>query len=131
MIYADQAATTRMSETAAQAMLSVLRENYGNPSSLHSMGQKAKETLEEARRTVAEAIGADPGEILFTSGGSEADNQAILSAAELGRQKGKMHIRKNTAKQMEYLADNFLNESFPVRISVTIYNCFFCHHNIF
>ena len=92
LIYADQAATTRMSETAAQAMLSVLRENYGNPSSLHSMGQKAKETLEEARRTVAEAIGADPGEILFTSGGSEADNQAILSAAELGRAKGKTHI---------------------------------------
>ena len=92
LIYADQAATTRMSETAAQAMLSVLRENYGNPSSLHSMGQKAKETLEEARRTVAEAIGADPGEILFTSGGSEPDNQAILSAAELGRAKGKTHI---------------------------------------
>ena len=92
LIYADQAATTRMSETAAQVMLSVLRENYGNPSSLHSMGQKAKETLEEARRTVAEAIGADPGEILFTSGGSEADNQAILSAAELGCAKGKTHI---------------------------------------
>ena len=92
MIYADNAATTKMSETAVQAMLSVIREDYGNPSSLYSIGQKAKETLEEARKTVAEAIGAKPQEILFTSGGSEADNQAIRSAAELGRKNGKMHI---------------------------------------
>ncbi len=92
MIYADNAATTKMSETAVQAMLSVIREDYGNPSSLYSIGQKAKETLEEARKTVAEAIGAKPQEILFTSGGSEADNQAIRSAAELGRKKGKTHI---------------------------------------
>ena len=92
MIYADNAATTKMSETAVQAMLSVIREDYGNPSSLYSIGQKAKETLEEARKTVAEAIGAKPQEILFTSGGSEADNQAIRSAAELGRKNGKTHI---------------------------------------
>ena len=92
MIYADNAATTKMSEAALNTMVSVIRENYGNPSSLYSVGQKAKETLEEARRTVAETIGADPREILFTSGGSEADNQAIRSAALLGRRNGKTHI---------------------------------------
>ena len=92
MIYADNAATTKMSETAVRAMMSVIREDYGNPSSLYSIGQKAKETLEEARKTVAEVIGAKPQEILFTSGGSEADNQAIRSVAELGRKNGKMHI---------------------------------------
>lgn len=92
MIYADYAATTKMSEAAAQTMLSVIRENYGNPSSLYSLGQRAKETLEEARQAVAGVIGAEPGEILFTSGGSEADNQAIRSAAALGQKKGKKHI---------------------------------------
>ncbi len=92
MIYADNAATTRMSEAALNTMISVIQGNYGNPSSLYSIGQQAKETLEEARKTVAEAIGADPQEILFTSGGSEADNQAIRSMAEEGRRKGKMHI---------------------------------------
>ena len=92
MIYADNAATTQMSQTAVDAMISVIRDNYGNPSSLYSIGQKAKETLEEARKTIAELIGAQPREILFTSGGSEADNQAIRSAAALGRKNGKMHI---------------------------------------
>ena len=92
MIYADNAATTKMSRTAIQAMVSVIGENYGNPSSLYSLGQRAKEILEEARETVAKVIGAQPREILFTSGGSEADNQAILSAAALGRKNGKMHI---------------------------------------
>ena len=92
MIYADNAATTKMSETAVNTMISVIRENYGNASSLYSIGQQAKEILEEARRSVAETIGAEPSEILFTSGGSEADNQAILSAAELGRKNGKKHI---------------------------------------
>ena len=92
MIYADNAATTRMSEKAIRAMVSVLREDYGNPSSLYSLGQKAKETLEEARGKIAGIIGAQPREILFTSGGSEADNQAIRTAAELGRKKGKKHI---------------------------------------
>ena len=92
MIYADNAATTKMSEAAVQTMISVINENYGNPSSLYSIGQRAKEILEEARKTVAEAIGAEPQEILFTSGGSEADNQAIRSMAEEGRKKGKTHI---------------------------------------
>jgi len=92
LIYADNAATTKMSETALNTMVSVIRDNYGNPSSLYSIGQQAKETLEDARQTVAEVIGAEPREILFTSGGSEADNQAIRSATELGRKAGKMHI---------------------------------------
>ena len=92
MIYADNAATTKMSEAALNTMISVARENYGNPSSLYSIGQRAKETLEEARAAVAGVIGAEPREILFTSGGSEADNQAIRSAAEIGRKAGKMHI---------------------------------------
>ena len=81
-----------MSKTALDAMMSVITENYGNPSSLYSIGQRAKEILEEARATVADVIGAQPQEILFTSGGSEANNQAILSAAALGRKNGKMHI---------------------------------------
>jgi cysteine desulfurase len=81
-----------MSEAAVHTMISVINENYGNPSSLYSIGQQAKETLEEARKTVAEAIGAEPREILFTSGGSEADNQAIISAARFGARKGKKHI---------------------------------------
>ena len=92
MIYADNAATTKMSEAAVHTMISVINEDYGNPSSLYSIGQQSKETLEEARKTVAEAIGADPREILFTSGGSEADNQAIRSMAEEGKKKGKTHI---------------------------------------
>jgi len=92
VIYADNAATTRMSETAIQTMNTLMREAWGNPSSLYSFGQHAKEILEKAREDVAAIIGAEPREILFTSGGSEADNQAIRSAAELGRRKGKMHI---------------------------------------
>ena len=92
MIYADNAATTKMSEAAVHTMISVINEDYGNPSSLYSIGQQAKETLEEARKAVAEAIGAEPREILFTSGGSEADNQAIRSMAEEGKKKGKTHI---------------------------------------
>ena len=92
MIYADNAATTKMSETALNTMISLLGEAWGNPSSLYVHGQKAKEVLEKAREDVAAVIGADPREITFTSGGSEADNQAIRSAAELGRKKGKMHI---------------------------------------
>ena len=92
MIYADNAATTKMSEAAVHTMISVINEDYGNPSSLYSIGQRAKEILEEARKAVAEAIGAEPREILFTSGGSEADNQAIRSMAEEGKKKGKTHI---------------------------------------
>ena len=92
MIYADNAATTKMSETAIKTMIQHLKETYGNPSSLYSIGQRAKEVLEKAREDVAAVIHADPREIYFTSGGSEADNQAIRSAAYLGRQKGKKHI---------------------------------------
>ena len=92
MIYADNAATTKMSERAIQTMVSAMNENWGNPSSLYSHGQKAKELLEKAREDVAAVIGASPREILFTSGGSEADNQAIRSVAALGHESGKMHI---------------------------------------
>ena len=92
MIYADNAATTKMSAKAVEKMISVANETFGNPSSLYTFGQKAKEALEEARADVAKIIGADPKEILFTSGGSEADNQAIISAAELGKKNGKTHI---------------------------------------
>lgn len=92
MIYADNAATTKMSQAALNKMVSVANETYGNPSSLYTFGQKAKEALEEARADVAKVIGAEPKEILFTSGGSEADNQAIISAALLGKKAGKTHI---------------------------------------
>ena len=91
-IYADNAATTKPSPAAVEAMLPFLREEYGNPSSLYSLGQRAKEALEDAREAVAATIGADPREITFTSGGSEADNQALLSAAENGRRTGKTRI---------------------------------------
>ena len=92
MIYADNAATTKMSDEALNLMLTLTKEMWGNPSSLYTHGQNAKEVLEKARAEVANVIGAEPKEILFTSGGSEADNQAIRSAAEIGRKKGKMHI---------------------------------------
>ena len=93
MIYADNAATTRMSEAAIQAMVECVREDYGNPSSLYAFGQRAKERLEEAREQIAGSIGAAfSREILFTSGGSEADNQALISAAAIGAKKGKKHI---------------------------------------
>ena len=91
-VYADNAATTRMSQTAVDAMTPYFRDIYGNPSSLHSVGQAAKEALDAARATVAECLGCEPREIIFTSGGSEADNQAIISAARLGARKGKKHI---------------------------------------
>ena len=91
-IYADNAATTKMSPTAVAAMTPYLAECYGNPSSLYALGQRAKDALENARETVARLIGAEPREILFTSGGSEADNQAILSAAANGAKAGKRHI---------------------------------------
>ena len=91
-IYLDNAATTRMSSAAIQAMLPYMDTVYGNPSSLHSMGQRAGEALSDARRTIAVLLGCDASEIIFTSGGSEADNQAILSAARWGEKRGKKHI---------------------------------------
>ena len=91
-IYLDNAATTKTSRTAIDAMLPFMDSIYGNPSSLHSVGQKAKEALVNARERIAKLLGCEAGEITFTSGGSEADNQAILSAARLGESKGKKHI---------------------------------------
>ena len=91
-VYADNAATTKMSQTAIDAMLPYMTTVYGNPSSLHTVGQQAKEAMDAARETVAKCLGCEPREIIFTSGGSEADNQAIISAARLGQRKGKMHI---------------------------------------
>ena len=91
-VYADNAATTAMSRVAIDAMIPYFDKVYGNPSSLHSVGQEAKEALEAARETVAKCLGCEAREIYFTSGGSEADNQAIISAARFGARKGKKHI---------------------------------------
>ena len=91
-VYVDNAATTAMSDIAVEAMQPYLQGIYGNPSSLHSIGQRAKEELETARSVVADCLGALPREIYFTSGGSEADNQAIRSAAYTGAFRGKKHI---------------------------------------
>ncbi|MGI5972018.1 MAG: cysteine desulfurase family protein, partial [Oscillospiraceae bacterium] len=91
-IYADNAATTKMSRTAIDAMLPYMDTIYGNPSSLHSIGQEAAQALQRAREAIARRLGCEAREITFTSGGSEADNQAIISAAVLGEKKGKKHI---------------------------------------
>ena len=91
-IYVDNAATTRTSETAIRAMLPYLNEIYGNPSSLHSVGQRAAEALAEAREIMAKCLGGLPKEIIFTSGGSEADNQALRTMAKIGLRKGKKHL---------------------------------------
>ena len=91
-VYADNAATTAMSQVAIDAMMPYFNKIYGNPSSLHSVGQEAKEVLESSRETVAKCLNCEPREIIFTSGGSEADNQAIISAARMGAKKGKKHI---------------------------------------
>ncbi len=91
-IYLDNAATTRMSQTAIQAMLPYFDQVYGNPSSLHTAGQTAREALEDARERMAACLGCQAREITFTSGGSEADNQALLSAAAIGARKGKKHL---------------------------------------
>lgn len=91
-VYADNAATTKTSKTAIAAMLPYFDEIYGNPSSLHTAGQRAAEALESARETIAGVLNCTPREITFTSGGSEADNQAIVSAAKIGERKGKKHI---------------------------------------
>ena len=95
-IYADNAATTKMSENAINAMLPYMRDIYGNPSSLYGIGQKAKESLEDARRRAAAVLNCDAKEVYLTSGGSEADNQAIISAARIGEKKGKKHIISTT-----------------------------------
>ena len=126
-IYTDNAATTQMSDTALAAMLPCLQDNYGNPSSLHSVGQRAAEALQGARETVARCLGCDPKEIIFTSGGSEADNQAIISAARWGALKGKKHIIStvfehhavlHTLKKLE--KEGFEVELLPVGTTGTI-----------
>ena len=91
-IYLDNAATTKMSRTAIDAMLPYMDTDYGNPSSLHSVGQRANEALTAARERIARRLGCEAREITFTSGGSEADNQAIISAARIGEKSGKKHI---------------------------------------
>lgn len=91
-VYADNAATTKMSRASIEAMNDAVENCWGNPSSLHSIGQHAAERLQEAREGIAEVLGCSPKEIYFTSGGSEADNQAIISAARIGERKGKKHI---------------------------------------
>ena len=126
-IYTDNVATTRMSDTAVAAMLPCLQGNYGNPSSLHTVGQRANEALQSARETVARCLGCDPKEIIFTSGGSEADNQAIISAARFGARKGKKHILStafehhavlHTLKKLE--KEGFEVELLPVGTTGTI-----------
>ena len=98
-IYADNAATTKMSSVAINAMLPYFSEIYGNPSSLHSHGQLAMEALTDARQRIANILNCQPREITFTSGGSEADNQAIISAARFGARKGKKHIISSAFKR--------------------------------
>lgn len=117
-IYADNAATTKMSEGAIRAMLPYLHEIYGNPSSLHSEGQRAKEALTQARERIARCLGCDAGEILFTSGGSEANNQAILSAARIGAKQGKKHIISTAFEHHSVLhtLDKLKKEGFTVML---------------
>lgn len=91
-VYADNAATTKMSRKSIEAMLPYMEKEYGNPSSLYRLGQQAAEALDEARETIARNLGCTPAEITFTSGGSESDNQALLSAAAIGERKGRKHI---------------------------------------
>ena len=117
-VYADNAATTKMSQVAIDAMLPYFTETYGNPSSLHSVGQEAKEALENARATVAKCLGCEPREIYFTSGGSEADNQAIISAARFGARKGKKHIISTAFEHHAVLhtLDKLKKEGFEVTL---------------
>ncbi|MCI5578819.1 MAG: cysteine desulfurase NifS [Oscillospiraceae bacterium] len=117
-IYVDNAATTKMSKTAINAMLPYLEENYGNPSSLHTVGQLAQEALVKAREQVAKALGAEPREIYFTSGGSEADNQALLTGAERGALKGKKHIisQKTEHHAILHLLRRLENQGFEVEL---------------
>jgi len=117
-VYADNAATTKMSKAAIEAMLPYLEEVYGNPSSLHSMGQQAKEELESARDRIARCLGCEAREIYFTSGGSEADNQAIISAARLGERRGKKHIVSTVFEHHAVLhtLDKLKKEGFEVTL---------------
>ena len=117
-VYADNAATTAMSQVAIEAMLPYFNKCYGNPSSLHSVGQAAKEALDAARETVAKCLGCEPREIVFTSGGSEADNQAIISAARFGARKGKKHIISTAFEHHAVLhtLDKLAKEGFEIQL---------------
>ena len=118
MIYADNAATTKMSPAAVDAVLKCMNDCWGNPSSLYEHGQKAKEMLENARDRIAACLDCSPREILFTSGGSEADNQAILSAASLGAKKGNKHIISTAFEHHAVLhtLDKLRREGFEVTL---------------
>ena len=118
MIYADNAATTKTCPAAQRAMLDAMERSWANPSSLHSLGQQAKEALQTAREAVARAIGAQPREVYFTSGGSEADNQAIVSAAKLGARKGKKHLVTTAIEHHAVLhtMDQLSKEGFEVTL---------------
>ena len=126
-VYADNAATTKISSVALQAMMPCFEAVYGNPSSLHSVGQEAKEVLEDARTRVAKCLGCEPREIYFTSGGSEADNQAIISAARLGARKGKKHIISTAFEHHAVL--HTLNKLEKEGFEVTLLDVK-CNHNI-
>ena len=117
-IYVDNAATTKMSKTAIEAMLPYMAEEYGNPSSLHSVGQRANEALSDARQRIAKLLNCEPREITFTSGGSEADNQAILSAAWMGARKGNKHIVSTAFEHHAVLhtLDKLMKEGFEVTL---------------
>ena len=117
-IYADNAATTKMSEHAIDTMLFHMKEVYGNPSSLYSVGQKAKEALEDARRRASAVLNCEPREIYFTSGGSEADNQAIISAARFNAAKGKKHIISTAFEHHAVLhtLDKLKKEGFEIEL---------------
>lgn len=117
-IYVDNAATTRLSDTALKAMMPLMQDIYGNPSSLHHIGQIAKEHLDDARERVAKCINANPNEIYFTSGGSEADNQAILTAAYNGAKRGKKHIISSKFEHHAVLhtLDKLAKEGFEIQL---------------
>ena len=117
-IYADNAATTKMSEHAINTMLFHMKEVYGNPSSLYGVGQKAKEALEDARRRASAVLNCEPREIYFTSGGSEADNQAIISAARFNAAKGKKHIISTAFEHHAVLhtLDKLKKEGFEIEL---------------
>lgn len=117
-IYVDNAATTRLSDVAFEAMKPFMQDIYGNPSSLHHIGQTAKEYLDEARAKIAKCINAQPNEIYFTSGGSEADNQAILTAAYNGAKKGKKHIISSKFEHHAVLhtLEKLKNEGFEIQL---------------
>ena len=117
-IYVDNAATTKMSKTAIEAMLPYMAEEYGNPSSLHSVGQRANEALTDARLRIAKVLNCEPREITFTSGGSEADNQAIRSAAWMGARKGKKHIVSTAFEHHAVLhtLDKLAKEGFEITL---------------